>query len=218
MRDLAGPLSARRVRRRRRRFRAHGRAGGRSRRGARPAPRSAARHPRHRVPAEGVGGAAAPSPPARRRPTPRSRARSASRKPCAPSPRLAARTRWRSPFPATAWCARTATSPAIAGASSASASSSIGRRRDEGARPAPLFDQASHPPPRGKGERAPSFGRSGRRGRMRALPDRRLDWPAIERDLDAYGCAIAPKLLSPETCSRDSRRSIPTTRASARAS
>ena len=27
-----------------------------------------------------------------------------------------------------------------------------------------------------------------------------LDWPAIERDLDAYGCAIAPKLLSPETC------------------
>ncbi|MGB7975922.1 MAG: 2OG-Fe(II) oxygenase [Roseiarcus sp.] len=27
-----------------------------------------------------------------------------------------------------------------------------------------------------------------------------LDWPRIERDLDAYGCAIAPKLLSPETC------------------
>jgi uncharacterized protein len=27
-----------------------------------------------------------------------------------------------------------------------------------------------------------------------------LDWPAIERELDAYGCAIAPKLLSSETC------------------
>jgi hypothetical protein len=27
-----------------------------------------------------------------------------------------------------------------------------------------------------------------------------LDWPAIERDLDAYGCAVAPKLISPETC------------------
>ena len=27
-----------------------------------------------------------------------------------------------------------------------------------------------------------------------------LDWRAIERDLDAYGCAIAPKLISRETC------------------
>jgi uncharacterized protein len=27
-----------------------------------------------------------------------------------------------------------------------------------------------------------------------------LDWPAIEHELDAYGCAIAPKLISPETC------------------
>jgi hypothetical protein len=27
-----------------------------------------------------------------------------------------------------------------------------------------------------------------------------LDWPAIERDLDAHGCAVAPKLISPETC------------------
>jgi hypothetical protein len=27
-----------------------------------------------------------------------------------------------------------------------------------------------------------------------------LDWPAIEHDLDADGCAVAPKLLSPETC------------------
>ena len=27
-----------------------------------------------------------------------------------------------------------------------------------------------------------------------------LDWLAIERELDAYGCAVAPKLISPETC------------------
>jgi uncharacterized protein len=27
-----------------------------------------------------------------------------------------------------------------------------------------------------------------------------LDWRGIERDLDAYGCAVAPKLISPETC------------------
>jgi uncharacterized protein len=27
-----------------------------------------------------------------------------------------------------------------------------------------------------------------------------LDWPAIERELDTHGCAVAPKLISPETC------------------
>jgi hypothetical protein len=27
-----------------------------------------------------------------------------------------------------------------------------------------------------------------------------LDWPAIDRELDTHGCAVAPKLLSPETC------------------
>ena len=27
-----------------------------------------------------------------------------------------------------------------------------------------------------------------------------LDWPALEADLDAYGAAVAPKLLSPESC------------------
>jgi hypothetical protein len=27
-----------------------------------------------------------------------------------------------------------------------------------------------------------------------------LDWAAIGGDIDAYGCAVAPKLLSPETC------------------
>ncbi len=35
---------------------------------------------------------------------------------------------------------------------------------------------------------------------MRAATIDALDWPAIERDLDAYGCAVAPKLISPETC------------------
>ena len=27
-----------------------------------------------------------------------------------------------------------------------------------------------------------------------------LDWPALERELDAFGCAVAPELISPETC------------------
>ncbi len=27
-----------------------------------------------------------------------------------------------------------------------------------------------------------------------------LDWPALERELAAYGCAIAPRLISPKTC------------------
>jgi uncharacterized protein len=33
-----------------------------------------------------------------------------------------------------------------------------------------------------------------------AIPLDALDWPAIEAELDAYGCAVAPKLISPETC------------------
>ena len=44
-----------------------------------------------------------------------------------------------------------------------------------------------------------------------------LDWPAIERELDAYGCAVAPKLLAATTVA-SWRRSIRTTPASARAS
>jgi hypothetical protein len=45
-----------------------------------------------------------------------------------------------------------------------------------------------------------------REGGRRSRPDEglapigALDWPAIERDLDAYGCAIAPKLISREAC------------------
>ena len=27
-----------------------------------------------------------------------------------------------------------------------------------------------------------------------------LDWPALEADLDAFGCAVAPKILSPQAC------------------
>jgi hypothetical protein len=27
-----------------------------------------------------------------------------------------------------------------------------------------------------------------------------LNWPALERELDAYGCAVPPELISPETC------------------
>ena len=56
-RDLAGPLPARGIDRRRRDVRTDGRGGRRPRRGARPTPRSAARHPRHRVPATGLAGA-----------------------------------------------------------------------------------------------------------------------------------------------------------------
>jgi hypothetical protein len=73
---------------------------------------------------------------------------------------------------------------------------------------APLFEQALIPTPLPEGEgnaaAAPLLpqGEGGRRSR----PDEgfptieALDWPTIERDLDAYGCATAPKLISPETC------------------
>jgi hypothetical protein len=95
--------------------------------------------------------------------------------------------------------------------------------------PAPLLDQtyiallrALTPTPLPKGEgtsgaSAPLLpispsrdGRSStpyeREGGRRSRPDEglptigALDWPAIERELDAYGCAVAPKLLSPEIC------------------
>ena len=33
-----------------------------------------------------------------------------------------------------------------------------------------------------------------------AIPLGALDWRGIERDLDAYGCAVAPKLIARETC------------------
>ena len=64
------------------------------------------------------------------------------------------------------------------------------------------------PSPRGRGERAllPA-GEGGRRSRPdEGGPDEGLPaigalaWSTIERELDAYGCAVAPKLISPETC------------------
>ncbi|HEY1781188.1 MAG TPA: 2OG-Fe(II) oxygenase [Roseiarcus sp.] len=90
--------------------------------------------------------------------------------------------------------------------------------------PAPLFEEALTPTPlpNGRREGRPSvdglWGEGGNgSGRASSLlprgeGDRRnrsdegspalaaLDWPPIERDLDAYGSAIAPKLLSPATC------------------
>jgi uncharacterized protein len=33
-----------------------------------------------------------------------------------------------------------------------------------------------------------------------AIPLDALNWPAIEAELDSCGCAVAPKLISPETC------------------
>ena len=33
-----------------------------------------------------------------------------------------------------------------------------------------------------------------------AIPLDALNWPALERELDAYGCAVAPKLLTAENC------------------
>ena len=79
--------------------------------------------------------------------------------------------------------------------------------------PAPLLEQAltPDPSPQGRGEHAIlPLGEGGRRSRPdEGGPDEgtpvegatgALDWPEIERDLAAYGCAIAPKLISPETC------------------
>jgi hypothetical protein len=90
---------------------------------------------------------------------------------------------------------------------------------------APLFEQAltQTPLPKGEGANGASAPRlpgspsrdgrpstphereGGRRGRpdedgLSASTIEALDWPAIERELDAYGCTIAPKLLAPETC------------------
>jgi uncharacterized protein len=78
--------------------------------------------------------------------------------------------------------------------------------------PTPLFEQALttlSPQPLSPGERGETGAPrtpspSGRR--WPEGPDEglatldALDWPAIERDLDSYGCAIAPKLISREAC------------------
>jgi uncharacterized protein len=72
------------------------------------------------------------------------------------------------------------------------------------------------PSPQGRGEQALlPLGEGGRRSRPdegtrgaieplslgeRGWGEGALDWPTIERELDAYGCAVAPKLLSREAC------------------
>jgi hypothetical protein len=93
--------------------------------------------------------------------------------------------------------------------------------------PAPLFEQAHIAPlrtltptplPKGRPEGRPSLdglrgeGENGAAAHTFSLGEKvardggsdeglaALDWPAIERDLDAYGCAIAPKLISRATC------------------
>jgi uncharacterized protein len=76
--------------------------------------------------------------------------------------------------------------------------------------PAPLFEQALtsvslQSPSRDGRPSAPYERDDGRRSRpdeggpIASTIDAR-DWPAIESELDAYGCAIAPKLISRETC------------------
>ena len=84
---------------------------------------------------------------------------------------------------------------------------------------APLLEQALTPTPRALTPTALPKGEGGSSGAAPLLPPgeggRRsrpdegtpievtigaLDWTEIERGLDAYGCATAPKLLSPETC------------------
>jgi hypothetical protein len=100
--------------------------------------------------------------------------------------------------------------------------------KDRAPAPAPLLDQAHITPlraltptplqsPSKDGRLSTSYegeGTSGAtapllppgEGGRRSRPDEclatlgALDWPAIERDLDAYGCAIAPKLISLEAC------------------
>ncbi len=61
------------------------------------------------------------------------------------------------------------------------------------------------PLPEGEGARIPSpLGRRWPEGPDEGRPNEglatldALDWPGIERELDAYGCAVAPKLISPE--------------------
>ena len=65
---------------------------------------------------------------------------------------------------------------------------------------------APNPSPKGRGERSaaahPFSPRAFDPGVARG-PDEgqgALDWPGIERDLDAYGSAVAPKLISREAC------------------
>ncbi len=55
--------------------------------------------------------------------------------------------------------------------------------------------------PRERGRNPSPLGRRWPEGPDEGVPAiGALDWQTIERELDAYGCAVAPKLISPETC------------------
>src|SRR5882762_7606880 len=125
----------------------------------------------------GCGGRCARFRPARPPVTRKSPAASARQNRCARWRTLAPRTRLRSPFPAIGSCATTARSPAIAGASSASAPCSNVKRDHSGA-----F--------RGPGASPPAVAE-----RVAAL-----DWKRIAAELDAHGCAVAAAMLSPAEC------------------
>jgi uncharacterized protein len=67
-------------------------------------------------------------------------------------------------------------------------------------RPTLVRPLRGHLLPRGEGKAAAFPLSPGERGRGEGVAIDALDWPSIERDLDAYGCAVAPKLLTPEEC------------------
>jgi hypothetical protein len=66
-------------------------------------------------------------------------------------------------------------------------------RRETGVCRRPMRERGRYPSPAG-GRRWPEGPDEG----VAAIDA--LDWLAIERELDAYGCAVAPKLISPERC------------------
>ena len=66
-------------------------------------------------------------------------------------------------------------------------------RRETGVCRRPMRERGRYPSPAG-GRRWPEGPDEG----VAAIDA--LDWPAIEREVDAYGCAVAPKLLTAEDC------------------
>jgi hypothetical protein len=66
-------------------------------------------------------------------------------------------------------------------------------RRETGVCRRPMRERGRYPSPAG-GRRWPEGPDEG----VAAIDA--LDWPVLERELDAFGCAVAPKLISPETC------------------
>jgi len=66
-------------------------------------------------------------------------------------------------------------------------------RRETGVCRRPMRERGRYPSPAG-GRRWPEGPDEG----VPAIDA--LDWPALERELDAFGCAVAPKLLTAEDC------------------